>query len=105
MDGDDLLFNTDADSVKGRDLARDPRMSICVDDDHPPSAARIRPFGATRTTKVFRLVRDTPEHTAALQLAGASQPPTLISRPRRWCGGGCLPRPSRARCHTGWSLR
>ncbi len=36
LDGDDLVFNTGADTVKGRNLARDNRISICVDDDRPP---------------------------------------------------------------------
>jgi PPOX class probable F420-dependent enzyme len=38
LDGDDVLFNTGKTSVKGRNLARDPRATICVDDDRPPYA-------------------------------------------------------------------
>lgn len=36
LDGDDLLFNTGEDTVKGRNLARDGRVALCVDDDRPP---------------------------------------------------------------------
>ncbi|MEU5883831.1 PPOX class F420-dependent oxidoreductase [Spirillospora sp. NPDC047279] len=36
LDGGDLVFNTGKDSLKGRILRRDPRVSICVDDQEPP---------------------------------------------------------------------
>ncbi|MGW1753396.1 PPOX class F420-dependent oxidoreductase [Streptomyces mirabilis] len=36
LDGDHVLFNTAKESVKGRNLARDGRVALCVDDDRPP---------------------------------------------------------------------
>ncbi|MFJ8040358.1 PPOX class F420-dependent oxidoreductase [Kitasatospora sp. NPDC096147] len=36
LDGDELVFNTGAETVKGRNLARDGRAVLCVDDDRPP---------------------------------------------------------------------
>ena len=33
-----LVFNTDRDTIKGRALRRDPRVSICVDEEAPPYA-------------------------------------------------------------------
>ena len=36
LDGDDLVFNTGKETVKGRNLARDGRVSMCVDSDVPP---------------------------------------------------------------------
>ncbi|GLW68808.1 PPOX class F420-dependent enzyme [Kitasatospora phosalacinea] len=38
LDGDDLVFNTGRDTVKGRTLRRDGRAALCVDDDRPPFA-------------------------------------------------------------------
>nr|WP_238429811.1 PPOX class F420-dependent oxidoreductase [Frankia nepalensis] len=38
LDGDDILFNTGANTVKGRNLRRDGRVSFCVEDDTPPYA-------------------------------------------------------------------
>ncbi|MFI6437829.1 PPOX class F420-dependent oxidoreductase [Streptomyces sp. NPDC050759] len=38
LDGDDLVFNTGKETVKGRNLARDGRVALCVDDDRPPFA-------------------------------------------------------------------
>ncbi|CAM5674671.1 PPOX class F420-dependent oxidoreductase OS=Streptomyces tendae OX=1932 GN=GUR47_29255 PE=4 SV=1 [Streptomyces tendae] len=38
LDGDDLVFNTGKDTVKGRNLVRDGRIALCVDDDRPPFA-------------------------------------------------------------------
>ena len=36
LDAEDLVFTTHETSVKGRALRRDPRVSLCVDDDTPP---------------------------------------------------------------------
>lgn len=36
VDNGELVFNTGRDTAKGRALARDPRVVICVDDPTPP---------------------------------------------------------------------
>ncbi|TDC74345.1 PPOX class F420-dependent oxidoreductase [Streptomyces hainanensis] len=38
LDGDDVVLNTGANTVKGRNLARDGRAALCVDDETPPFA-------------------------------------------------------------------
>ncbi|SDS91044.1 PPOX class F420-dependent oxidoreductase [Actinoplanes derwentensis] len=38
LDGDDLVFNTGADTVKGKAILRDPRVAICVDSEIAPFA-------------------------------------------------------------------
>ena len=37
-DDGSVVFTTGADTVKGRTLRRDPRASLCVDDETPPFA-------------------------------------------------------------------
>jgi PPOX class probable F420-dependent enzyme len=38
LDGDDVIFMTSADTIKGKALLRDPRVSLCFDDETPPFA-------------------------------------------------------------------
>ncbi|MGX2992869.1 PPOX class F420-dependent oxidoreductase [Streptomyces sp. JNUCC 64] len=38
LDGDELVFNTGKETVKGRNLANEERVALCVDDDRPPFA-------------------------------------------------------------------
>jgi PPOX class probable F420-dependent enzyme len=36
LEGHDFLFMTGHDTVKGRNLRRDPRLALCIQDDRPP---------------------------------------------------------------------
>lgn len=36
LDGDEIVFMTAADTVKGKAIQRDPRVSLCWDDERPP---------------------------------------------------------------------
>jgi len=36
LEGDDVVFMTAADTVKGRAIRRDPRVTLCWDDERPP---------------------------------------------------------------------
>jgi PPOX class probable F420-dependent enzyme len=36
LDGDEIVFTTGTESVKGRNLRRDPRLALVVDDQEPP---------------------------------------------------------------------
>jgi PPOX class probable F420-dependent enzyme len=36
LDGDDMVFTTGADTMKGKAIRRDNRVALCVDDDRPP---------------------------------------------------------------------
>ena len=36
LDGDQVVFMTAADTIKGKAILRDPRVSLCWDDERPP---------------------------------------------------------------------
>lgn len=57
VDGDELVFNTAATSVKGRSLARDPRVALCFDDEAPPFAFVVFEGIATVSEEPDELLR------------------------------------------------
>jgi PPOX class probable F420-dependent enzyme len=36
LDGDTLIFTTGESTVKGRNMFRDPRLSLCIEEEEPP---------------------------------------------------------------------
>ncbi|MFR9725480.1 PPOX class F420-dependent oxidoreductase [Streptomyces sp. MS19] len=54
LDGGDLLFTTGKDTVKGRNLLRDGRVALCVDDERPP-------FGFVLVHGTAEVSEDLPE--------------------------------------------
>jgi PPOX class probable F420-dependent enzyme len=56
VDGDDLVFNTGADSAKGKAIARDPRVVITVDLEEPPFAF-VQVQGSAEVTEELDEVR------------------------------------------------
>jgi PPOX class probable F420-dependent enzyme len=60
LDGADLVFTTWHQSVKGRALARDPRLSVCVDDQKPPFSYVVLHGTATLSDDLDELRRWAP---------------------------------------------
>lgn len=52
LDGDDVIFTTFQSTVKARDLRRDPRISLCVDDEHAPFSFVLIEGTATLSDRV-----------------------------------------------------
>lgn len=50
IDGDDIVFMTSADTIKGKAILRDPRVSLCFDDERPPFAFATLSGTATTST-------------------------------------------------------
>ena len=50
VEGGELVFNTGRNTAKGRALARDSRLVICVDDPHPPYSF-VQVQGTASTTE------------------------------------------------------
>jgi PPOX class probable F420-dependent enzyme len=57
LDGDDLLFTTGAETVKGRNLLRDARVCLSVDDAHAPYAYVVVEGTVTTTEEPAELLR------------------------------------------------
>jgi PPOX class probable F420-dependent enzyme len=57
LDGDALIFNTGDTTVKAANMRRDPRVSLCIDDDTPPFAFVIVEGIATLSEEPDELLR------------------------------------------------
>lgn len=50
LDGDDVVFMTSAETLKGKAILRDPRVSLCWDDARPPFSFVVVAGTATTST-------------------------------------------------------
>ncbi len=57
LDGDDVVFMTSADTIKGKAILRDPRVSLCWDDERPPFSFVTIAGHATTSTDPDALAR------------------------------------------------
>jgi PPOX class probable F420-dependent enzyme len=57
VEGDEIVFNTGEGTVKGKNLRRDPRIMISVDDDTPPYSFATIEGTATLSDDIGELVR------------------------------------------------
>lgn len=57
VDGDDVIFMTSADTVKGKAILRDGRVSLCWDDERPPFSFVTVSGTATTSTDPVELLR------------------------------------------------
>ena len=56
LDGDDIVFMTSADTIKGKAILRDGRVALCFDDDRPPFAFVTITGTATTSTDPVELL-------------------------------------------------
>jgi len=63
VEGDELWFNTGSTTAKGRSIARDPRLVLCVDIEQPP-------FAYVQVQGVGTVTEDPGELVASATLIG-----------------------------------
>ncbi len=56
LDGEDLVFMTGADTLKGKAMLRDPRVALCVDDEQPPFGFAIIEGTVTLSTDLDEML-------------------------------------------------
>jgi PPOX class probable F420-dependent enzyme len=71
LDSDDLVFTTHYDTVKARNLRRDPRVMLAVDDEQPPFAFVLVEGSAImrEVSPALQLVESTRDREYPEQLA------------------------------------
>jgi PPOX class probable F420-dependent enzyme len=57
LDGDEVIFMTSADTIKGKAIRRDPRVALCWDDERPPFSFVTLAGTATTSTDPAELLR------------------------------------------------
>ena len=57
LDGNDVVFLTSADTIKGKAILRDARVSLCWDDERPPFSFVTVAGTATTSTDPDELLR------------------------------------------------
>lgn len=57
LDGDTLVFMTGQETVKGRNITRDGRVTLCVDDEQPPFAFIVVEGSATTSADLAEMLR------------------------------------------------
>src|SRR3954470_13033779 len=57
LDGDDVIFMTSADTIKGNAILRDPRVAFCWDDERPPFSFVTVAGTATASNDAAELLR------------------------------------------------
>ena len=88
LDGEDLVFTTSADTIKGKSILRDGRVAICFDDEAPPFSFVTISGTATASTDAAELLhwatRIGGRYMGADQAAGYGRrnaaPPELLVR-------------------------
>lgn len=74
LDGDDVILMTGARTAKGRNIRRDPRVCLAVDDERPP-------FSYVRVDGTAELSEDPGEMLAwSIRIAGRYVGPELAER-------------------------
>ncbi|MEZ5143384.1 MAG: PPOX class F420-dependent oxidoreductase [Acidimicrobiales bacterium] len=90
LDGDDIVFMTGAETVKGKAILRDPRVALCFDDQRPPFAFVTIRGSVTTSTDPDELLRWATRIGARYMGAEQaeaygrrnSQPPEMVVRVR-----------------------
>jgi PPOX class probable F420-dependent enzyme len=98
-----LYFRTDAASAKVRNIRRDPRVSVCIQDERPPYRALVVHGTAELRPGEARLAAEIPRHylglvgamgferSARAAIEGEAEDIVIVVRPERYVSSDYAP--------------